>query len=64
MQELDTLLSRYLETYYGDAAEDHKRAFAEILEMQDPELWSLLVGRTVHASKDINDIVKLLQQPT
>lgn len=62
MQELDTLLLRYLEAYYPNANEEHKQAFTEILDMQDPELWSLLTGKTIPKNQGINDVVKSLQQ--
>jgi antitoxin CptB len=62
MQELDTLLLRYLEAHYANATEEHKQAFTEILDMQDPELWSLLTGKTIHKKQCINDVVKSLQQ--
>ena len=62
MKELDTLLLRYLDSHYTNALEAHKKAFIEILEMQDPELWLLLVGKTVNIDRDIHDVVKALQQ--
>ena len=44
MRELDTLLTRYLDTRYADAAAPEKRAFAEILELSDPELVRYLLN--------------------
>ena len=43
MRELDTLLTRYLDTRYPGAAAPEKRAFAEILALSDPELVRYLL---------------------
>lgn len=45
MKELDLLTLGYLERYYPDASAEEQRAFAEILELQDPLLMSYMVGR-------------------
>ncbi|HAS85460.1 MAG TPA: succinate dehydrogenase assembly factor 2 [Candidatus Competibacteraceae bacterium] len=45
MKELDLLTLGYLERYYPDASVEEQRAFAEILELQDPLLMSYMVGR-------------------
>ncbi len=45
MRELDVLLTRYLERDYPGASSHERSLFAELLELQDPELASyLLVG--------------------
>ena len=41
-KELDTLTTRYLDNFYPHANDDEQRAFASLLEMQDPELHSIL----------------------
>ncbi|MBN1377972.1 MAG: succinate dehydrogenase assembly factor 2 [Gammaproteobacteria bacterium] len=64
MKELDTLLLNYLEDCYPRAENKHQQAFLKILDMHDPELWSLLVGRLNSRDKDINDVVTALQHST
>jgi antitoxin CptB len=46
MRELDVVLSRYLEGDYPLAAAEERRAFEALLELQDPDLLSFLIGRT------------------
>ncbi len=45
MKELDLLTLGYLERHYSTAPEEEQRAFAELLELQDPLLMSYMVGR-------------------
>ena len=41
-KELDVLTTRYLDLFYADASLDEQRAFAALLELQDPELYLIL----------------------
>lgn len=43
-RELDQLLGWWLDVRYAEASTDLRRAFAELLEQQDPQLWDWLVG--------------------
>ena len=45
MKELDLVLTRYLESQYSSTSESQRRAFRHLLEMQDPEIYTLLLGR-------------------
>ena len=45
MRELDVLLTRYLEEAYPGASAGDQAAFRRILDMPDPELYGLLLGR-------------------
>ncbi|MEP6938290.1 MAG: succinate dehydrogenase assembly factor 2 [Rudaea sp.] len=47
MRELDQLLEWYLDTRYAVAHETHKAAFVELLDQQDPDLWSWLSGASI-----------------
>ncbi|MFZ1642614.1 MAG: succinate dehydrogenase assembly factor 2 [Candidatus Contendobacter sp.] len=49
MKELDLLTLGYLERHYPDAPAEEQRAFAELLELQDPLLMSYMVGRETPA---------------
>lgn len=61
MRELDTLLLHYLEQHYLTADKPEQSAFEKILEMQDPELWLLVTGKSVSDDKGIQNIVNRLQ---
>lgn len=45
MKELDVLLERYLQLHYHSATEAQREAFEELLNLQDPQLYALLLGR-------------------
>lgn len=45
MKELDLLLQDYLDARYPTAPPREQRLFAELLELQDPELHAWLLGR-------------------
>lgn len=46
MKELDVLLLKYLEQHYPTAAVEERRAFTDLLELPDPELWAYFSGRS------------------
>ena len=46
MKELDVILSRYLEQEYPDASAVEQERFRRLLEIPDPDLYSLLLGRS------------------
>lgn len=49
-KELDTLTTRYLEHFYPNASQGEQCAFASLLELQDPDLHSILT--IVSTSRD------------
>ena len=63
MKELDLLTLGYLEQHYPAAPAEDQRAFADLLELQDPQLMSYMVGRetpTDAATRRIVDIMRTL----
>ena len=47
MKELDFLLLRYLREHFRDAASDERAAFAEFLELPDPDIAGYLLAGDV-----------------
>lgn len=45
MKELDVLLLGYLEQHHPNASAAEQQAFADLLELPDPQLWTYLSGR-------------------
>jgi antitoxin CptB len=62
MKELDLLLLEYLERHYLQADPVAQQAFTRILELQDPEIYSLLLGRSVTGDREISDVIGVLRQ--
>lgn len=61
MKELDLLLTRYLDNQYVDASEDDQQAFEILLQMPDPELYDLILGRTMSQDAVVAALVSRLQ---
>ena len=62
MKELDELLTRYLERAYDDAPAAEQAAFAELLSLQDPELYALLTGRTITEDPALAEVVARIRR--
>ena len=57
MRELDVLLERYLDRSWPGASPDRRAAFIALLEMQDPELAALCLGRSEAADPDLAALI-------
>jgi succinate dehydrogenase flavin-adding protein (antitoxin of CptAB toxin-antitoxin module) len=51
-------MQKFLNTYYQTADEDLQHAFERMLDMQDPELYDLLVGRQGSEDQNINQVIE------
>ena len=47
LKELDVLLERFLDSGYAACTPEQKRAFAQLVELPDPELAAYLLGDEV-----------------
>ncbi len=47
MRELDVMLTRYLDRVWETASSTERDAFVQLVELQDPDLFGYLVGRTI-----------------
>ena len=59
-KELDVLMLKFLNDYYQTVTEDLQYAFERMLDMQDPELYDLLVGRKVSEDQNINEVIEYI----
>jgi antitoxin CptB len=60
MRELDMLLMRYLDRDFENADAEQQAAFETLLNLQDPEILSLLTGRVVADDANLQYVVKRL----
>ncbi len=44
MKELDVLLQGFLSRHFESASGDQRRMFLRLLDREDPEIWSWIVG--------------------
>ena len=61
MKELDVMLARYLDARWADAPAPERAAFASLLELQDPVLWDLLLGRGAVADAAQDDVAQRIR---
>ncbi len=64
MKELDVVLERYFDHRYPDAGEKEKRAFSQLLELQDPVIFGYLMGRSIPGDPPIADVITWLRNPS
>jgi antitoxin CptB len=62
MRELDELLGRYLEEEYPIASPSDREAFGRILELQDPEIFGYLLGRTIPEEASLRHVVARIRR--
>jgi antitoxin CptB len=62
MKELDLVLLRYLEQDYPQASPADRDAFAQILELQDPDLFGYLVGRDIPVEASLRHVVARIRR--
>ena len=61
MKELDVVLGAYLERHYAAAAAEEQARFRALLEMPDPDLYGLLLGRGSSGDPDIDALIGFLR---
>ncbi len=64
MLELDLILNNYLNNNYSEMTDLLKNQFDHLMDLSDPELWDLLVIRSVEADNELKDIVASIQHST
>ena len=61
MKELDVVMLRYLENNYQSATAADQERFLELLQMPDPDLYNLLLGRDLLADSGLASFVQQLR---
>ena len=61
MKELDVVMGRYLDSRYANANEDEKQGFISLLEMPDPDLYALLMGRQTSADQNAEKVARSIR---
>ncbi|CAD7840456.1 MAG: hypothetical protein [Olavius algarvensis Gamma 3 endosymbiont] len=61
MKELDVVMSGYLERHYASAAREHQVLFRELLELPDPELYGMLLGRSEIDDSELECLITFLR---
>lgn len=61
MKELDVVMTRYLDAHFEIASEVEKESFKHLLDMQDPDLYALLLGQEICPNNNIQSLVVTLR---
>ena len=61
MKELDVIMSGYLENHYANATDTEKNGFKALLEMPDPDLYALLLGRQTSSNFSIQHVARSIR---
>jgi antitoxin CptB len=61
MKELDVVLSRYLELNYELASPGDQQIFRSLLDMQDPDLYALIIGRSSAPDESTKQFIEQLR---
>jgi antitoxin CptB len=62
MRELDVMLTRYLDRVWATASPTERDAFLQLVELQDPDLFGYLVGRTIPAEDSQRAIIACIRR--
>ena len=61
MRELDVMLSRYLDRVWDHASRAERDAFVQLVELQDPDLFGYLVGRSTVTEESQRAVVACIR---
>jgi len=61
MKELDLVLTNYLETHYPAATESERSGFRKLLNLQDPELYGLILGKQATDDKELAEVIRIIR---
>ena len=60
--ELDLVFDRFWERHEDDLDVQGEAALERLLELQDHDLWALVIGREVTADPELMDMIARLQE--
>jgi len=61
VKELDIIMSHYLEYSFLDAPASEQKAFRELLQIEDPILFQLVVGKHKSQDREQDKLLTLLR---
>ena len=62
MKELDVVLTGYLERRFESASVAEQSGFLKLLELQDPELYKIILGREESDDDEIRAVLRVLHE--
>ena len=62
MRELDVMLTRYLDRVWPTASPAERDAFVQLVDLQDPDLFGYLVGRTTPTEEQQSAVIACIRR--
>ena len=62
MRELDVMLTRYLDRVWPTASPAERDAFVQLVELQDPDLFGYLVGRSTPVEESLLAVINCIRR--
>jgi antitoxin CptB len=62
MRELDVMLTRYLDRAWATASSAERAAFVQLVDLQDPDLFGYLVGRTTPVEETQRAVIACIRR--
>ena len=64
MKELDLVMTGYLDNHYELASADEQALFKTLLDMSDPDLYALLLGRSRAPTPKLERFTRSIREMT
>ncbi|MCK5812902.1 MAG: succinate dehydrogenase assembly factor 2 [Cocleimonas sp.] len=62
IKELDIILCYYLDTYYEKAKKEERFTFKQLLELEDPTLYGMLLGNIASSNSEQKKLLVKLRK--
>jgi succinate dehydrogenase flavin-adding protein (antitoxin of CptAB toxin-antitoxin module) len=62
MKELDVVLTGYLDRRFESAGASERSGFLKLLDLQDPELYKIILGRIESDDAEIRAVLRVLHE--
>ena len=62
MKELDVLLERFLQQGYDDLSDTQRQMFLALLELEDPDLYALLIDQQAPKEEGWKDVIESIRR--
>lgn len=62
MKELDVAMTAYLEKFYQKADADERAAFLRLIDIQDPELMNMVMGKIDAPDEQMESVLQTIRR--
>ncbi len=62
MKELDVSMTAYLDKFYPDAIAEDQAAFLRLIDLEDPELINMIMGKIDAPDEQMNRVIQTIRR--